>query len=244
MANPRARVVGIVSALPREGKSTVSANLAYLIAQTGSQVLLIDADLRMSSLTRLIAPAAEQGLLSVLDGGMALSDAIWRDPLTGLEFLPSPTRGRNADTNEIVASSAMERLLAAAREQYDYVIVDLPPLAPVVDAKAIARFLDAFVLVIHWGETSLDILVETLGNAEIIHEKLLGALLNRANLASMTRAEGYKGRSYNSYYSSSYVSPHHSGDGFEGAAPEPSSRAKLNPILSKLKQIGEKVLDL
>lgn len=205
MTNPRSSVLGVVSAVPGEGKSTVSANLAQLAAHSGARTLLIDADLRLSSLSRWITAHRGEGLVDVLEGRKSLAEVVWHDPRTSLEFLPAGIKGQVAHTNEIVASAAMERLLNDARKNYDYVVIDFPPLAPVVDAKAAASLIDAFVLVIRWGTTSFDILTETLGNAGSIRDKLLGAVLNRANISRMKQFESYKGGSYHSYYSS-YVS--------------------------------------
>ncbi|HEX2135563.1 MAG TPA: polysaccharide biosynthesis tyrosine autokinase [Microvirga sp.] len=199
------RVVGTVSAVPAEGKSTVSANLAQLMAHTGNRTLLIDGDLRNPSLTRRMAPEAEHGILDFLEDRAGLGDLVWRDPITGLEFLPAVIRTPIAHTSELLSSPGMKRLLAVAREEYDYVVVDFPPLAPVVDAKAAGHLVDAFLLVIEWGRTSPEVIAETLGSAEVVQSKLLGAVLNRANPTALKRIEAYKGRSYQNYYSS-YVS--------------------------------------
>ncbi|MEZ0167925.1 polysaccharide biosynthesis tyrosine autokinase [Microvirga sp. TS319] len=197
------KVIGLVSALAGEGKSTIASNLAQLIAHSGRRVLLIDADLRTLSLSRRMTPYAEAGIFEVLIGGVTLSDAVWHDPITKLDFLPAVLKSPIAHTSEILASDRMASLLASARDLYEYVIVDFTPLAPVVDAKAAARHMDAFVLVIEWGQTSPEAIFEALGSAEVVHSKLLGAVLNKANAARLKKLEAYKGRSYHSYYHSS-----------------------------------------
>jgi succinoglycan biosynthesis transport protein ExoP len=194
------RVIGLISAVPGEGKSTIAVNLAQLAAHAGTRTLLIDADLRQPSLTRQIAPSANQGLLEVLDGSCDLQQAIWRDPVTGLDFLPSYLEAPIAHTSEILASRRMTDLLTQARELYDYVVVDFPPLAPVVDAKAASHLVDGFILVVEWGQTSPEIVVEALGSAEVVQSKLIGAVLNRANPAMLKRIELYKGKNYHRYY--------------------------------------------
>jgi polysaccharide biosynthesis transport protein len=196
------KVIGLVSALPGEGKSTVSSNLAQLVAHSGRQTLLIDADLRNPSLSRRIAPHAEYGMLEVIIGTAQLSDAVWRDPITGLDFLPTVLNTPIAHTSEVLASERMAELLSKARERYEYIIVDFPPLAPVVDAKAAARHVDAFVFVIEWGQTSPDVIFEALSSAEVVHSKLLGAVLNMANTSKLEKLESYKGSKYHTYYAS------------------------------------------
>jgi len=199
------RVIGMVSAVPGEGKSTVSANLAQLTAHSGNHTLLIDGDLRNPSLTRVLAPKAKAGVLEVLDGSVKLGQALWRDPVTGVHFLPAAISRPVAHTSEILSSRGMSNLMKVVREHYDYVIVDLPPLAPVVDAKAASHVIDGFLLVIEWGRTSPEVISEALGSAELVQSKLIGAVLNRANPAALKRLEAYKGANYHRYYTS-YVS--------------------------------------
>jgi succinoglycan biosynthesis transport protein ExoP len=198
-------LLGVVSAVPAEGKSTVCANLAQLTAHSGTNTLLVDADLRNPSLTRLLTPDAKAGLLDVLQGKAVLENVIWQDPITGLHFLPGILGAKMAHTSEILASKNMQELLNDVRERYDYVNVDLPPLGPVVDARAISHLMDGFLLVIEWGQTSPEAVAETLGSAELIQSKLIGAVLNRANPVAMKRLETYKGKYYHNYYTS-YIS--------------------------------------
>lgn len=192
-------VLGVISAIPAEGKTTISANLAQLAAHTGSRVLLIDADLRNPSLTRQFAPHATRGLLQWA-GASDLSNLIWKDPTTNLDFLPAYLEQPIAHTNEILASEVMRHLITCAREQYDYVILDFPPLAPVIDAKAASHLVDHFLMVIEWGATSPVIVTESLSSAELVQSKLIGALLNRANPSALKKIEAYKGKNYHRYY--------------------------------------------
>ncbi|WP_046865769.1 Wzz/FepE/Etk N-terminal domain-containing protein [Microvirga massiliensis] len=199
------QVIGIVSAVPNEGKSTIASNLAQLIAHSGRRALLIDADLRHPTLTHLMAPGAQCGLLDLLrdekDESRKIADVVWHDPLTGLDFLPGVVGDGPSHTSEILSSAAMANLVQAAQAEYDYVVVDFPPLAPVVDAKAASPVIDAFVLVIEWGRTSPEIVSEALGSAEAVQSKLIGAVLNRANPTKLKQLEGYKGYDYHKYYS-------------------------------------------
>ena len=194
------KVIGMVSAVPAEGKSTVSVNLAELVAQTGSRSLLIDGDLRNPTLTRLITPDAKAGLIEVLRDQVAFDDVVWTDPITGMDFLPAVLVAAIAHTSGIISSPVMERFLASMRERYDYIVVDLPPMAPVVDARAAAHLMDGFLLVVEWGKTSPEVVVEALDTAEVVRERVIGAILNKANTTVLKRLEAYKGANYHRYY--------------------------------------------
>jgi succinoglycan biosynthesis transport protein ExoP len=196
------RILGIVSAVPGEGKSTIAANLAQLAAHSGARTLLIDADLRNPSLTRLISPWATSGVLEVLTGAAKIENILWRDPITNLEFLPAVLPEPIAHTSELLASRKMADIIASARENYDYIIMDLPPIAPVVDAKAAGHLVDAFILVVQWGQTSQEVIEESLATAEVVQSKIIGAVLNRANPSALKRLEAYKGKTYHRYYGS------------------------------------------
>ena len=93
----------------------------------------------------------------------------------------------------------MKDMLRAVKNDYDYVLVDLPPILPVVDVKAVAHLFDAFVLVVEWGSTSTEEILRAVNTAPIVSERLLGAVLNKANEAVMRRFEGYSDRSYTYY---------------------------------------------
>ncbi len=102
------KIIGITSSLPNEGKSTVSANFAQLIAHAGGRVLLVDLDLRNPSLSRSLAPDAA-GLVDIISGKSAFADAIWTDLATNVTFLPAGATPKMLHTSEIVASAAMKK---------------------------------------------------------------------------------------------------------------------------------------
>jgi succinoglycan biosynthesis transport protein ExoP len=194
------KVIGITSSLPNEGKSTVAANFAQLIAHAGSRVLLIDLDLRNPSLSRSLAPEA-RGMVDVVSGKAALGDLLWLDRSTNLSFLPSGATPKLLHTNEIVASSAVKKLFENLRQAYDYIIVDLPPLAPVVDVRATTTIIDSYIYVVEWGRTKIDVVEHNLAGAAGVYDRLLGVVLNKADTTVLGRYEGYHGNYYyNRYY--------------------------------------------
>jgi polysaccharide biosynthesis transport protein len=199
-----AKSIGITSTHPNEGKSTISANLARLIAHAGGKAILLDCDLRNPSLTRALAPGAELGLLDVISGKRLLTDVIWTDPSTSLAFLPMVAKTRLSHTNEILASGGMKKLIDALREVYDYVLIDLPPLTPVVDVRSTNQIVDSYLFVIEWGQTSIESVERALSSAPLVYDSLMGVILNKANLGVMRNysrnaQENYKTSYYERY---------------------------------------------
>lgn len=194
------KVIGIVSSLPKEGKTTVAANFAQLIAMTGHRTILIDGDLHTRSLTRELAPNANSGLIEALSDPTGFSYHVQRSKETGLDFLPSIVASRMVNSADVIASRPMADLLAMLREHYEYIIIDLAPVMPVADSKAFSVLIDAMVYVIEWGATTRAALQESISGSEILQKKLLGAVLNRANPKMLGRIEAYKGKHRNSYY--------------------------------------------
>jgi succinoglycan biosynthesis transport protein ExoP len=198
------KVIGIVSALPGEGKTTVTAGFAAFLAKSGARTLLIDADLRNPTMTRTLGYSNAPGLLNLVADKSDFDDLVITDTRYKFDFLPSSTRIKPTNSSDVLNSTAMKEMLRAARSNYDYVLVDLPPILPVVDVKAAAHLFEAFVLVVEWGSTSTDEIVKAVGASPIVSERLLGAVLNKADEAIMRRFEGYSDRRH-SYYTNETV---------------------------------------
>jgi succinoglycan biosynthesis transport protein ExoP len=198
------RVIGVTSTLPGEGKSTVSSNLAQLIAHAGKKVILLDGDLRNPTLTRSLSPNARLGLIDVLAGNVRLQDVLHFDGETRLAFLPAVLESRLAHTSEILASEAFKSLIDDLKKEYEYVIIDLSPLAPVVDVRATAATVDSYLYVVEWGKTRINLVQRQLESAPELAERLLGVVLNKANVKALERYEGHDGKYYNQKYYGSY----------------------------------------
>lgn len=196
------KVLGVTSSLPNEGKSTIASALALSIAQGQSRVILVDCDLRKPSLSRELAPHADAGLLEVVSGRMSLEEAVWTDPSTKLTFLPVVMKSRVAHTGDILGAAPTKRLFDSLREQYDYVVVDLSPLAPVIDVRATPGFIDSYVYVIEWGRTKIDVVEHALESARGVYGSVLAVVLNKADINVLRRFEHNRGEYYyNRYYS-------------------------------------------
>jgi len=179
-------VLGVTSSLPNEGKSTVAINLGRLVAQSGGRVLLIDGDLRNGGLSESLVPPETRGLVQLVQGEAQLGELIWGDQATRLQFLPAGADAKLGNANEVLSSSATQALLEACRRQYNFVIVDLPAVLPVVDARAAAHLFDGFVFVVEWGYTSEEVLAQAFHFGGIA-DKVIGAVLNKVNLGALKR---------------------------------------------------------
>jgi succinoglycan biosynthesis transport protein ExoP len=198
------RVVGFTSSLPNEGKSTIAFSLAHLMSQAGARTILVDSDLRNPSLTREFAPRAEVGLIDVTAGKVSLEEAIWRDPSTKLSLLPVVSKFRMANSSEVLSSASVKKLFEQLRQSYEYVVVDLPPLEPIVDVRAATHLVDSFVFVIEWGRTKIDVAQHALGHAPGVHDNLLGVVLNKVDMNVFARYAARRDDVYNNKYYSRY----------------------------------------
>ena len=119
-------------------------------------------------------------------------------------MLPAFIQTRLLHTNEILASSAFKRLIEQLRQSYDYVIVDLPPIAPVVDVRATINVIDSYVYVVEWGRTRINVIQRQLGSSPEIQSRLLGVVLNKANMKVLERYEYHYGGYYHKKYYARY----------------------------------------
>jgi succinoglycan biosynthesis transport protein ExoP len=205
MEDRGSRVIGVISVLPGEGKSTVAANLAGLLAANGARTLLIDGDLRNPGLSRSLGMEAEQGLMEAVVNGQNWQSVGKVDRQTKLAIIPAVLRGQFSHTSELLGSAGMRRFIENAKETFEYIIVDLPPLGPVVDAKAFAPLVDGFVLVTEWGRTPRNMVRSMLESEPYIANKVIGAVLNKVDLKKLAKYGSLGGSErffdrYSSYY--------------------------------------------
>lgn len=152
----RAPIIMVTSAAPLEGKTTMALALARSYAQAGRNTLLIDCDLRQPALHDHLGVAASEGLTNTLKSGAPLDNfrtAMTEDRQTGLLTLIG-SRASSAATDQLVAGRNFDRLLNAAAHAFDIVVLDTPPLGPVVDGTYIARKSDVVLMVVNWASTA------------------------------------------------------------------------------------------
>jgi capsular exopolysaccharide synthesis family protein len=179
------KIVGFTSALEKEGKSTIAANFALLLSRAGRRVLLVDADFHTSALSQALAPDAKKGFCEVVLGRATLDEVVRTYSDSSLLFLPGVAQPQPFESSEFLGSGASREFLEKLRQQYDYIILDLPPLAPVVDVRAGGAIVDGFVLVVQWGKTPIPTVQRALASAQAVQYKLLGAVLNNVDLCTM-----------------------------------------------------------
>ncbi len=203
------KTILITSALPREGKTTTSINTAVVLAQKGTRVLLIDADLRRPSIHKALGLGPRVGLSNVLTGGATLQQATVRSSvLPNLYILPAGTPPPNPA--ELMASAQMLDLLAELREQYDHVIVDTPPTLSVTDAVVLSTRVDAVVLVIRSAQTTKPALRRSRNILAQVNARVAGVLLNAVDLDS---ADYYYYYEYQGKYGQRYYDENMDGSG-------------------------------
>jgi len=187
------RVVLVTSSTVKEGKSTISANLAVVIAQQGARVLLIDADMRKPMQHHTFGVKRSPGLGEVLLGQQHWQDAVSRfsDVMLGdmgidqalmtpgLDQLDILTCGQvNANPPDLLGSPLMATILEEARDEYDIVLLDMPPLLHTTDATVVASKVDGVLLVYHIGSVVRGALKRVKANIENVGGKVLGVALN------------------------------------------------------------------
>ncbi|WP_416068169.1 polysaccharide biosynthesis tyrosine autokinase [Rhizobium sp. ZK1] len=195
------KIIGVVSCLPSEGKSTLAINFAQLLSNQGARTLLIDGDLRNPGATRALGQHAANGLLEALLQDRSLDELILTDPATTLSFLPAVVKYRVPHSSDVLASAAMANLLSEAAKRFDYIILDLPPLGPVVDARAVSHLLDTVLLVVEWGKTSRRIVQSIMAEQPEIRKRCAGVILNKVDLEKIKL---YRSHGSSEYYYSRY----------------------------------------
>lgn len=174
------KVILLTSATSGEGKSVTSLNLAATLAESGSRVLLIDADLRRPTCHRSLGTGNSRGLSSFLSGQATLAEVIVPLDKPHLDFLPAgPTPPNPA---ELVGSARMRDALAGFRDDYEFVIVDSPPVVPVTDGVVLSREADAVVLVVKGHDTPLELVRRARDHLGVANAHLIGAVINNVDL--------------------------------------------------------------
>lgn len=184
------KVILVTSAGPGEGKSTTAANLAVVMAQSGSKTLLIDCDQRKSSIHRLFGLSNTYGLSDLLSDEDNSKSAIVDSGVENLQVLTSGTKSPNP--SELLGSRKMNQFMDSLREEYDYIILDAPPILIVTDAQIISKYSDGCLLVISSGEVEKDAVIKGKEALEQVHSKILGVVLNKMKINSKVY--------YNRYY--------------------------------------------
>ena len=196
------RVIQITSALPGEGKTTIAVSLAISAAVAGLKVALVDADLRHPATSRFFKLDKENGLVDLLTGVGSTENALKVYKELKLTILPAGSKSLNPP--DVLGSERMKAVIVQLKETFDYVVVDSPPIGPVVDAVVVASLADKTILVVEWGSTPRELIETTLKQVSA-QKRVAGIVFNFVNQdrAQKYGGEYYYGKSYEKYYSES-----------------------------------------
>ena len=210
------RSILFTSRYEQEGKSGIAMNVMRTLASYGKRVLLVDADLRCSTLARryrfTYAQRENAGLAQHLAGMCELQDVVYRTNLPGAFILPAGHEVLNS--MQLLASYRYGEMMDALRDEFDIVLVDSPPAGLIVDAIEIARYCDGAVIVVEYNRGRVQDVADVAANLAKTGCKVLGAVMNGVNLKSFrNRKYYYRSERYSAYY-------HHYGGTDAHAEPE------------------------
>ncbi len=193
------KVVLVTSALPQEGKTTISANSALVLAQRGSRVLLVDADLRRPGIENIFALRPRGGLSTLISGVDKLEDVLLAfPPVPNLWILPAgPLPPQPA---ELLSSTVMRDYIARWRNEFDHIIIDTPPCLSVTDAVVLSPEADRVILVARSGQTTKAALRHATELLLQVNARVMGVVLNALNFHSADGYYYYGGRYTDRYY--------------------------------------------
>ena len=194
----KGHVIGITSSVQHEGKSTTACNLAYTMAQSGASVLLLEADLRRPTVASKLGMNRVPGLTNMLVGKSTLEEIVQREDVApGVDVIASGDIPPNP--SELLGAVRMGQLMEQLREQYEYIVVDLPPVTVVSDALAISKYLDGVVMVVRAGVSDQNMLAEAMRQLQMVETRILGFVFRDQDVGS--KKYGYKySKKYYRYY--------------------------------------------
>ncbi|MFC5469236.1 CpsD/CapB family tyrosine-protein kinase [Cohnella suwonensis] len=173
------QIIMVTSSKPSEGKSTTSANIAVAFAQSNKKVLLIDADMRKPTQHRMFGKSNRIGLTTALFQQKELGDVIQMTNTDNLWFMPAGPTPPNP--SELLSSNRMAALLETAKQAYDVIIVDTPPILFVTDAQIVAAQSDGVVLVVDSGNVKKEIAAKAKASLDHVKAKVIGVVLNNVD---------------------------------------------------------------
>lgn len=201
------KVITITSSVQNEGKSLVAFDLSKTMAESGKKILMVDADLRKSVLTaKYHIQGIDKGLSHYLTGQAEIEDIIYETETEG--FYLSVAGPLSPDPTSLLDSDQFQKFIDKVREDYDYVIIDAPPLGVVIDAVIIGKYCDGAVLVIEQGVIKRKVVQDVIKQLKRGKVRILGAVLNKVD----ERIGAYGAYDYKysySYYDDSDVKDRH-----------------------------------
>ena len=192
------KVMLFTSSAVQEGKTLTGANLGVVFAQTGERMLIIDCDMRRPTMHRVFNLRRTPGLSNLLAGDCTLEQAIVPTDIGNLSVLPAGEIPANP--SELLASQRMRDLLTELRDNYDYILLDTPPVVAVTDAAVLSRLVDAVGIVVASGKVHRREVRTALQQMQNVRAKLMGVVLNSLNMRQLYGPYYYYYHYYNYYY--------------------------------------------
>ena len=194
------RVIALTSSVPNEGKSVVAFNLANSLAEDGKKVLYIDADIRKSvTVVRYGVDVETKGLAHYLSGQAKLEQVIYETNIDNLSVIFTGQTAPNP--SELLGNDRFKKMLEQEREEFDYIIIDGPPLGSVIDAAIVAKECDGAIIVIETDNVSYKIVQRVKKQLDQSGCRILGAVLNKVEMGGKGYyGKGYYGNYYGRYY--------------------------------------------
>jgi polysaccharide biosynthesis transport protein len=188
------KTILITSALPQEGKTTTALNSATVLAQRGSRVLLIDADLRRPRIHQILGRNATPGLSNLLTGSATIGEVVQSTEIPNLYCVSSGSIPPHPA--ELLASDLMRNYLQMWREEFDHIIVDTPPVLSVSDAVMLSAYVESTIVVVRAGKTRKEALRRVHAIFSQVKTRVLGVVINAVNLGSPEHYYYYYGKRY------------------------------------------------
>jgi capsular exopolysaccharide synthesis family protein len=180
--DPTPRVLLVASSLPNEGKTVIAANLALALAARGTRTLIIDADLRRSTLSQKLGVEEAPGLIDAVGYGQDFESVILRDTVSGLAVMPAGGTGRVVlSPPEVLEAPGFGQRIARLKAHFDTIIIDVPPLLPVVDGRIVADYADQIVFVAAWQRTPKQLVRRAVSLLGANAAKIIGLVINQAD---------------------------------------------------------------
>ena len=195
---PNGNVLMVTSLLENEGKSTIAANLALALAQKHSQVLLIDCDMRKPACHAVLEETNfSHGLQDLLTGAAPPSDCLIHYNKSHLYLLLDKTG--SGSSSDLICCENMQALIRWARKEFDFVILDLPPMSGVSDAESMTEFADASLLVVRQNAATAPAINKAIATLDGSKAKLLGCILNNVYSTRLFSGQGHNYSGYEKY---------------------------------------------
>ncbi len=191
-------IIGVTSSMRGEGKSTTAVNLSYVLAESRKRVILIDGDLRIPSVARKMKINSTPGLADMFRGKENIDLAAFKSPfLSNWYIIPAGTLPPNP--SEILGSRRMKSILEAFAANFDYIVIDLPPVNIVSDALAISKYIDGMIVVIREEYTEKRELETCFRQLRLSNVNVLGCVMNETNSEKGYYSK-YRYKRYYKYY--------------------------------------------